>query len=385
MISQGWLYWTVPVVIAGVWIVGSVLHNGEPNLKSAVQAKPVAASTNGEITNAAASDNFAERWEKWQQRLTGSGHEVELAADFEALVLSDPSRALSLARKEKNPTRRDQLMKIILMLWADTDPRAAATEASRLPSDERSSAVAAVLAGASKDATVAVQLAREFCRTDHELALAHGYSLVNTLGKTGQFRAAVSFAAEASAGEESEDANKWLKAAYAQWAALDPVAALAAVNELAGPAHRFEALDSVVTSRVGIDPAGLAEALRRLPSAEDRNLVLGHALRTWVNNDVGTASQWLNQQDPNPDLDAGASAVAKATQEQMLNQRPEVALSWAESIVSPELRSQTLAAVVTKWSASDRAQARRYVETSADLFHSDRADLLVRLQKRTAQ
>jgi len=242
-----------------------------------------------------------------------------------------------------------------------------------------------VLAGASKDTAVAVQLAREFCRTDHELALEHGYSLVNTLGKTGKFRAAVAFAAEASVGEESEDANKWLKAAFAQWSTLDPVAALAAVNELAGPAHRFEALDSVVTSRVGVDPAGLAEALRRLPSAEDRNLVLGHALRIWVNNDVGPASQWLNQQEPSADLDAGASAVAKATQEKMLNQRPEVALSWAESIISPELRSRTLFAVVSKWSVQEPVLARHYVESSTCLLPAERVELLTHLQNKTVQ
>jgi len=378
VISHHWLYLIIPVAIFGAGIAVALYQRGQADKKRLVSPTPavVLQAASDEVPNMSATASFDDRWKQWQQRLAAAGHEAELAAEFEALVLADPARVLNLARQEQDPMRREHLMKMVLLLWSDADSGAAAAEVHHLRPDERSAAVAAVLAGSLKDVAVTVQLAREFCRDDPELALEHGYTLVNILGKTGNFRAAVDFAAETTGGVESEDANKWLKAAYAQWAAQDPAAALAAINELTRPSLRFEALDSVATHRIGIDPAGLAEALRRFPAGEDRNLVLGHALRTWVTRDVKTASQWLNQQEPNSDLDAGASAVATATQGQMLNQSPEVALSWAESIVGPELRSRTLAAVVAKWATQEPKLARRYVESSVHLLPTDRAELL---------
>ncbi|MFT3870957.1 MAG: hypothetical protein QM715_21090 [Nibricoccus sp.] len=329
--------------------------------------------------------DFDDRWKAWSGQLGTSGREADLAVEFETLVAVNPARALELARHEKDLQRRNHLVSLILLLWAESDPVPAASKAGSLPPEERREAVAAVLAGASKNPTTALQLAHDFCRKDRELSLEHGYSLVNIMGQIGKFRLAVDFAAEAAAGAESEEASKWLKAAFAQWAQRDPATAMAALHELAAPSLRFEALDALAAGRIGLDPAGLAEALRKLPPGEDRNVVLGHALRTWVKDDLKTASTWLNNQSPGAEMDAGVSAVAQATQAQMLNQRPEVALSWAESIVSPELRSQTLVAVVTKWALEQPAQARRYVESSDDLLPSDRADLLVRLSKTVIQ
>jgi hypothetical protein len=331
-----------------------------------------------EITNARRWD---ERWQQWLLHLGMPGLDAELAAEFEALIMGDPARALASARRETDFTRRTSLLQAILLLWADTDPGAAAAQARALPDAERAIGVAAVLAGASDRPDMAVRLATEFCRDDPALASEHGYALIAALGRTGEFRAAIRFAVGDETAVDGEDRNKWLKAAFAQWSAQNPAAAMTAIQELSGSGNSFEALEAVAASRVRTDPIGLAETLRQQPTGADRNLVLGQTLRTWVNNDPKTAADWLNQLDPSLELDAGAAAVAAATQSHIINHRPEVALSWAESIVGAEIRSHTLATVVEKWAASDPSSALHYVKTSTDLLPEDRTILISSLEK----
>jgi hypothetical protein len=372
-----WLSGLVSLSIGGVmaWLIvlsrqpaGSIPET--PSVSTAPASKSAA------LPIATADQNWDERWRQWLVRLSATGQEVELAAEFEALILENPARALASARRETDAARRTSLIQMILLLWAESDPAAAAAQARALPDEERALGVAAVLAGVSNQTEVAVRLATEFCRDDPALASEHGYALIAALGRTGEFRAAIRFAVGAEAAVEGEDQNKWLKAAFAQWAAQNPAAAMAAIQELPGGGPRFEALDAIATNRVLTDPAGLAAALRNLPVGPDRSLVLGQTLRAWVNSDAKTAADWLNQLEPSLELDAGAAAVATSAQSHTLNQRPEVALSWAESIVSAELRSRTLVAVVQKWAMHDLLAAQHYVQTSTDLLPADRVTLL---------
>lgn len=260
-----------------------------------------------------------------------------------------------------------------MLLWAEADPIAAAAHVRNLPDAERATGFVAVLAGAVSQPEIAVRLADEFCREDPSRAFVYGRTLIAALGRAGENRAALRFALEDHHTEPGEDRNKWLKAAFSQWAARDPKAALAAIQEVPGEGPRFEALDAIVTSRMQADPAETAETLRLLPAGPDRNLALGQALRGWVDKDPKTAATWLAHLDPSPELDAGAEAVATQAQ---LQQRPEVALSWAESISSAESRSRTVSFIVQRWAHNDAAPALRYIQTTPHLLPEDRAKLL---------
>jgi hypothetical protein len=73
------------------------------------------------------------------------------------------------------------------------------------------------------------------------------------------------------------------------------------------------------------------------------------------------------------EFDAGAAALATAPR--ALAADPVTAAHWAERIAEPTLRSNTLAAVLQSWAATDAAAARRYFESCADLSAADRARL----------
>jgi hypothetical protein len=378
--------WGLVVVLIGVFLLWLMLrvdrHNAPASAASRVSAT-AAPRVDASPKTSVVAQSWDQRWSQWLLRLGTAGNDAELATEFEALIVADPARALAAALRETDAARRTSLIQAILLLWAETDPTAAAAKARALPDAERAVGVAAVLAGASGRPDVAVRLAVEFCRDDPALASGHGYALIAALGRTGEFRAAIRFALGEESAADGEDRNKWLKAAFAQWAAQNPTAAMAAIQELPGAGSRFEALESIAANRVHTDPAGLAATLRHLPPGPERSLVLGQALHVWANSDPKTAADWLNRLEPSLELDAGAAALATATQSQTLNRRPEVALSWAESIVGAELRSRTLATVVQKWAATDAASASRYVQASTDLLPEDRAALVAALNANT--
>jgi hypothetical protein len=351
----------------------SHLASDTAHLSAAPAAPRVAA-------NSPLRSSWDERWQQWLTQLSAPGRDLELATEFEELVRVDPRLALTRARQEPEP-RRSSLVQTILILWSGTDLAGATAEVRALPDSERALAVASVLSGAIDQPDEAVKLAVEFCRDDPALASEHGYALIASLGRKGEFRRAIRFAVENGNIGADEDHNKWLRQAFAQWAAENPTTALATVSELAEPGARFEALEAITANRVRTDPQGLAETLRLLPPGPDRTLVLAQALRGWVQQDPKTAADWLDRIQPSSETDAGAAAVANATQNHLQNRRPEVALSWAESIVASDLRSRTLANVVQRWATTDVDGARRYAESSTDLLADDRAALLKSLNQ----
>jgi hypothetical protein len=111
-----------------------------------------------------------------------------------------------------------------------------------------------------------------------------------------------------------------------------------------------------------------------MSAGENRTYALGEALRQWVDLDPVAASSWLDRFEPSPDLDGAVAAIA--LQPFLAEKRPDVSLSWAESITEPRLRSQTLAAIAREWARADRAAALRFVHASTEIQGEDRADLL---------
>lgn len=318
---------------------------------------------------------FQARWERWKAAYSGAPNDdALLAAGFEALARENPSRLFRLLQTEPDHGFRKGLVCIALMLWAETDSAAAAGAAETLPYADRSEGVAAVLAGASARPEEALALAEGLCARDPELYPDHGYSLVSALGGAGRFDLALRFAREERAGVDEDTRSKWLKAVFAAWAAKEPGAALGALQRLEGENQRFEALDSYASARAKGDPVGLAETLRAMPEGPERNSILGQALRAWTDADPLSASAWLEKQSPSAVLDPGIAAVASTASR--TNRSPEAALSWAESIEDPELRSRTLHDVLRDWAQKDPACVLGYLKTSSDLSPSDRERLV---------
>ena len=69
-------------------------------------------------------------------------------------------------------------------------------------------------------------------------------------------------------------------------------------------------------------------------------------------------------------MDEGIASVA--TMEAL---KPDVAVGWAESIVDPKLRSETLVSVLRGWATVDLAAESRYFDANQELLPDDRAEI----------
>lgn len=314
------------------------------------------------------------RWRSLSAAPASTEREAALVAFIGQLAATDPADALALAREETTPALRDALLSAAFRGWAATDREAAAIEALLSPETEHVLAAAAVLDVAAQQPDDALRLARRFCAEDPAYAHEHGGSLISALARVKQYEAAVQFALTTETPGESESRNQWLQSAFRRWAEREPEAAVVASLRLPEEGMRFEALQAVVAGWVQLDPEGTTEFIRQLPIGADRTNTLGEALRLWVKASPKAASEWLDRLEPNPELDAGVAALA--TLPQLVAHRPEVAISWAESIVDAERRSNALTAIVRQWAETDAGAARRYAEQSADLLPADRATLL---------
>ena len=286
-----------------------------------------------------------------------------MAAWLEQLAATDPARAMQLAQAEINRHLREQLLAAALRGWGRAAPDAAAgwAFAQGEPSD-RASALRAVFAGAVDRPEEAVRVGRLAFERDPNGATEHGVALIDALVEAGHYAVASRVASESNPARPV-----WVIEAFAKWSTLQPDEAAHAAAALPEGEVRTDALRGTANGWGEADPGGLSQFLTALPASTTRRELLGHSLRQWVTTDPVAASKWINGVELGPDMDEGVAAVAT-----MSSLKPEVATSWAESIESPQLRSETLATVLREWGRTDPKTAAHYLATARDLQPDER-------------
>lgn len=290
------------------------------------------------------------------------------AARLEQLATTDPQRALGIAKAERNALIRQTLLQAALRGWARSAPVDAAHYAlSLLAPADREAALGAVFAGAvAGGAATAVQAARQLIATDPDEEPGLGDHLIDALCSAGDFQTAATFATTGSDGAR----DAWIGGAYSRWASYQPQAAAAAAAGLSDPALRARALHGVVGGWSETDPASAVQYTTTLPDQAEKPSMVSQALERWARLDPVAASAWINTHEGGAEMDEGIASVA--TMEAL---KPDVAAGWAESIVDPKLRSETLVSVLRHWATVDLAAANRYFAADQDLLPDDRAEI----------
>jgi hypothetical protein len=302
-------------------------------------------------------------WEaRWRDVAGGPANAVRdaaLAVLLENLATHDAPQALALAAAESNYLRREQLRAAALQGWAARAPDSAAHwVTANLPEAERHAAIAAVIAGSAASPDLARQFVERLTFADPAHAYEHGHALIRALAARGEFGTAAQFASsdkiEASARAE------WINLAFSTWAQHQPISAAEAALAAADPRVRGAAFSGVIAGWAPAEPETLAAFSLQMASGPERAAALGESLRHWVMKNPVAASSWINQLESSAEIDAGTAAVA--TLGPLIRSRPDVAVGWAESIVEPTLRKQTLEAVLRTWLQSDPVAARQYLD-----------------------
>ena len=118
------------------------------------------------------------------------------------------------------------------------------------------------------------------------------------------------------------------------------------------------------------DPSSLIQYVTALPTMTEKPAMISQALQRWVKIDPIAASEWINNKESSPEMDSGIASVAT-----MESLKPDVAVSWAVSIVSPKIRSETLVSVLRSWATTDLTAARIFFEKNQDLLPDDRTEI----------
>ncbi len=288
---------------------------------------------------------------------------------LEALAVRDPARALHCAQSETNRVLRCQLLQSVLRGWATVDPLGAGHWALSANPDFREAALTAVFSGAvAANPDAAVRAGRALLVDPASAAAGCGNKLVAALCTSGQFETAARLVATIDA---VPDRNGLAGETYARWALFQPDRASTAALAIADPAERVSALRGVVGGWSEADPAAAVDFTTALPDDEaTKSALLGQSLLRWSKTDAKAASHWINTHELGAAMDQGVAAVA--TQDYM---KPDVAISWAESVVNPALCSETLTTVLRRWATSDVAAVQRYLDSTSALTPDDRQEV----------
>ena len=306
------------------------------------------------------------KWTELLRQPGGPARNAALAALLEKLAAIDPQRAMALAAAETNLKFRESLTQAALHGWARKSPGDAAAWALALTdSNRRETALATVFAGAiAADPEGAIRIGSQIIARDPDDAIGYGSQLIDALCANGNFGQA----AQMASGADPATRSAWMAEAYSQWAQFQPEQAATAAAALTDPDARSLALHGIVGGWSEADPAALIQFVTQLPAGPDQDALLSQSLERWVKEDPQSASQWINNRSASAVLDQGVSTVAT-----METIPPAVAVTWAQSIVNPQLRSQTLADVLRAWLSADPAAAQAYFDSTDDLLPDDRS------------
>ena len=370
---------------AGFWLGRLSVHTTASPVASKANEKVMLPATNSSLSAGAAtgpvtkaresgpalkafSDADEKQWLDLMSQPGSPARNAALAALLEKLAAVDPERAMKMAQAEGNLKLRENLVQASLHGWARTSPTNAASWALALPdANARERAMSTVFAGAvAANPDAAVQLGKQLFQQNPTEAAGYGSSLITALCEAGNFETAIKMAGEGDPATRSG----WMAGAWSKWAEFQPDQAAAAAAAMTDPELRDQALHGIIGGWAEADPAGLVQFMTQLPPDGEKGSMVSQALQRWAKVDPQAASEWMNSADTGPEMDEGVAAVAS-----MDSLKPDVAIGWAESVVDPKLRSETLVTVLRNWVTLDLAAAENYFNTTHDLLPEDRQEL----------
>jgi hypothetical protein len=163
-----------------------------------------------------------------------------------------------------------------------------------------------------------------------------------------------------------------------QMADASPDSAASWLKSLPLSDNRNFALGTMASTWADRDPAAAMDWAESLSPLDGRVDTIQRTFNEWVERAPADAAEWLNthraQSPPGAESDRMITRLVAASP--LVRADPAGALQWATLISKPELRSQVIAGVITKWGLSDSGSATHYLQQSADLTPEQKVKVL---------
>jgi hypothetical protein len=286
----------------------------------------------------------------------GKGDETRSALYnvFRTIAQTDPEEAIALAERSKSMTSSTGIVNVntsyLYAIWAETDPRAAATKALAIPnSQERSNALWSLAsAWAQADPAAAWDWGLTLERAGDRNAVFR--NIITAVTNDGDTSQAIAFLDSLPPGQGRSEAMQQVASVLAN---SDPEQAFAFVMEHAVNDRDRQAASNVLQQWAKSDPAKAFEiALNDLEPGNARRNALQSVINEVANRDPALAREMLEKLE-GKDLENIAYSAANA----LARQDREGALAWAEALPEGDLKGNALSSIFSDWGREDPLQA----------------------------
>jgi hypothetical protein len=255
--------------------------------------------------------------------------------------------------------------------WARTDPRAACAWAQKLSGDNKQAALQSAMVAWGRDDPHAVAALWSQLDSDPKTQSFLVPCVASALTKADP-QTALLWAGQITSGPLRESA---LQSVLSGWAQTDPAAAAAYLPNLTDDRSRKAATQQVADHWAAKDPANAARWITTLPESPDKGLVLVSLVNSWTHSDPTSASAWLMQ------LPAGQNRdlAVRAFSDDVFATDPDAALQWASNVGDASERAGQVRNIATRWMNEDPAGASAAIQRSS-LPPDQKAQLLSHLK-----
>ncbi len=325
------------------------------------------------LTSAAGSGDFRAQLQKLQAGIPSPRRDQELTQLFESWAQQDPRSALAAAERFAEAGLRETLLGAVVSGWVAREPDAAFAWATT-PSRTDQYGMIAIDKLAKSDPQRAMRLTSALTGRDESFYQQAYGTIIGSIANDGRYLEARKMLESVASPTLREQLSAELAGTWGRYQPKQTAQWLLGFPE---GAMREGALGNVAYSWAQSDPQGAAAFAASLPPGGSRKQALVNAVIAWADKDIAAASAWLDKFDMDRDNDAAVAAIA--TSPKVVGRDPEVALSWAESIVGIDERTEAIGQIAAQWAEKDRNAARKYLEKTSLLNPTQRAELIGRL------
>ena len=260
-----------------------------------------------------------------RQRMT------DLEAFINSLAPGAYGNALRGLRRISSTNERDLASRLLVARWVQTDPEAALNFAMANRNYEFI-ANEVFQSEAANDVTTA--LGRAKALTSPELRYQALLGVLSFMADSNP-----SQALQMASGLGDIPGNEPLSnVIYRQWATNDPQGAALAAAQAGGDGGWRSPISQVARTWASDDPQAAANWSVGLTDREAQMRSISQVMRQWTRDDVSGATNWANSLPPGTSYDAAAAGLATS----LAANHPQDAVSWAQNISDPTMRTNVL-------------------------------------------